>query len=189
MKAMLGIGLLMAAMTVFQPVLGQTVISDQVVTTLENPQDPTSIEVGPDVIVEDGGHLYLNTPKVTITGPFSIEEGGLLTINSTYIVNVEEEEKPAQAAVFAVEQNYPNPFYSTTEIPYSLAEAGYVEVSIYNVLGQRVRQLAAGLQTAGRHRVVWDGRMTGGERAAYGVYYYTLRSADKRVTGKMLLVR
>lgn len=85
---------------------------------------------------------------------------------------------------FELEQNYPNPFNPTTTIGYALPSAGHVRLSVYNVLGQRVRVLADDIQSPGRHRVVFDGRTL-----AAGVYFYALEFGDRMITKKLLLVK
>ena len=78
--------------------------------------------------------------------------------------------------------NYPNPFNPETWIPYQLAKASYVTVTIYNAQGQQIRRLALGSQPAGSYltqekAAYWDGRNEAGERMASGVYFYTLQVA------------
>ena len=88
--------------------------------------------------------------------------------------------------------NYPNPFNPETWIPYQLAKATDVTVSIYSVNGTLVRTLALGHQAAGVYQsksraAYWDGRNELGERIASGVYFYTLIAGDFSATGKMLV--
>ena len=90
--------------------------------------------------------------------------------------------------------NYPNPFNPETWIPYHLAEAAEVTLTIYAVDGTVVRTLALGHQPAGfyesRSRAAyWDGRNAIGERVASGVYFYTLTAGDFATTGKMLILK
>ena len=88
--------------------------------------------------------------------------------------------------------NYPNPFNPETWIPYELAEAAEVQVSIYTADGKLVRtlelgQLPAGIyQTKGR-AAYWDGRNALNEPVASGVYFYTLTAGDFKATRKMLI--
>ena len=88
--------------------------------------------------------------------------------------------------------NYPNPFNPETWIPYQLAKATDVSVSIYSVNGALVRTLALGHQAAGVYQTksraaYWDGRNELGERIASGVYFYTLTAGAFSATGKMLV--
>jgi len=72
----------------------------------------------------------------------------------------------------------PNPFGPQTRITYSLRKGGMVEISLYDVLGRRLRTLAEGYVHAGDHDVVWDGTDDSGTWAAPGVYLYRLRTGD-----------
>ena len=88
--------------------------------------------------------------------------------------------------------NYPNPFNPETWIPYQLARATDVTVSIYSVNGTLVRTLALGHQSAGvyqskSHAAYWNGRNELGEQVASGVYFYTLTAGGFSATGKMLV--
>ena len=88
--------------------------------------------------------------------------------------------------------NYPNPFNPETWIPYQLAKATDVTVSIYSVNGALVRTLALGHQAPGVYQsksqaAYWDGRNELGEQVASGVYFYTLTAGNFSATGKMLV--
>ena len=78
----------------------------------------------------------------------------------------------AAGAAFSsrLEPNAPNPFNTSTWIPYRLAAAGHVRLEIYNMLGQQVRVLVDEFQGAGTYRVSWDARDHRGAAVAAGVY-------------------
>ena len=86
-------------------------------------------------------------------------------------------------------QNYPNPFNPKTTIAYYLPQAGWTDLTIYNPLGQRVRQLVLADRTAGAHHALWDGRDERGRPLASGIYIYRLRSAHGSLVQRMLLLR
>ena len=88
--------------------------------------------------------------------------------------------------------NYPNPFNPETWIPYGLANGMNVQISIYDISGELVRQLDLGHQRAGHYTersraAYWDGRNGIGEHVASGVYFYTLTAGDFTATRKMLV--
>ena len=88
--------------------------------------------------------------------------------------------------------NYPNPFNPETWIPYELAEASDVRISIYDVHGAVVRRLDLGHQRAGYYAgkdraAYWDGRNGFGERVVSGLYFYTLTTSGFSATRKMLI--
>lgn len=87
---------------------------------------------------------------------------------------------------FQLEQNYPNPFSSQTAISYNLDKQADVKVTIYDVLGQVVRNLTMGYQSPGVHGVIWNGMDNLGRRVAPGVYFYRLQARGQSLTRKML---
>lgn len=91
-------------------------------------------------------------------------------------------------------QNYPNPFNPETWIPYNLSEAAPVTVSIYDMLGQRIRTLSLGFQSAGFYQsrsraAYWDGRNDLGEKVATGVYFYELSTPSEHQIKRMIIVK
>jgi len=78
--------------------------------------------------------------------------------------------------VFKLSQNYPNPFNPETTIKYQLPEGGRVELSIYNILGQKVRTLINKDINAGYHSIKWNGRNDRGITVASGIYIYMIRT-------------
>ena len=90
--------------------------------------------------------------------------------------------------------NYPNPFNPETWIPYQLANASGVQITIYDTKGSVVRTLALGHQAAGyytyRSRAAyWDGRNDFGEPVASGVYFFQLQADDVSRTRKMVILK
>ncbi len=90
--------------------------------------------------------------------------------------------------------NYPNPFNPETWIPYQLAQSTTVSISIYNISGQRVRELEVGHRHAGNYinrseAVYWDGRNDFGERVTSGVYFYVLQAGNFAQTQKMIILK
>ena len=90
--------------------------------------------------------------------------------------------------------NYPNPFNPETWIPYDLAKAVDVHITIYNLKGESVRRLKVGFQAAGTYRTqsraaYWDGCNAMGEPVASGVYFYTLQAGHVRVSRKMVMTK
>jgi hypothetical protein len=91
-------------------------------------------------------------------------------------------------------QNFPNPFNPDTWIPYQLSKDANVTIKIYNVAGQLVRTLELGQQPAGYYMnkeksAHWNGRNDVGEKAASGIYFYTLRTGDFIATKKMVILK
>jgi PKD repeat protein len=85
---------------------------------------------------------------------------------------------------FGLGQNYPNPFNPTTDISFSLPNAGHVKLEVFNICGQKVTTLANGIFNAGTHTVSWDG-----SRVSSGVYLYRLEAGDYVENRKMILLK
>ena len=95
--------------------------------------------------------------------------------------NLTSEETPTR---FSVEANYPNPFNPSTQIQFTIPEAGPVSVKVYNVLGQEVATLVDGSLSAGKQAVQFDAH-----GLPSGIYYYTVTWNGHSETRKMLLLK
>jgi hypothetical protein len=91
---------------------------------------------------------------------------------------------PELPTVYALEQNYPNPFNPSTEISFDLPNPGHVDLTVYNVLGQKVVTLIDGQREAGRHVATFKA-----DQYSSGVYFYRIQAADFSATKKMLLLK
>jgi subtilisin family serine protease len=92
-------------------------------------------------------------------------------------------------AEFVLYNNYPNPFNQSTRIEYALPVNATVELSIYNLLGQKLVTLFSGSQAAGRQSVTWDGRDGFGQSVPSGLYFYRLEAGEFRAVKKLAIVR
>lgn len=72
--------------------------------------------------------------------------------------------------------NYPNPFNPTTHLRFAVAGPAALRIDVYDVAGQRVRQLVSGTAAAGEHEVVWDGRDDSGVNVASGIYWAVMEA-------------
>jgi hypothetical protein len=102
----------------------------------------------------------------------------------TFGVSVGVESTEEMPQTVALEQNYPNPFNPSTTIRYGLPNRSRVTLTIFNTLGQIVRELVNGETEAGYHEVRFDG-----SGLSSGVYFYRLRAGNFVETRKLLLVR
>ncbi|MBI9037295.1 MAG: T9SS type A sorting domain-containing protein [Bacteroidales bacterium] len=90
---------------------------------------------------------------------------------------------------FSLNQNIPNPFSNETRIYFTLEEANKVEISVYNIYGQKVKTLINKKLKPGKHFCDWDGKDILGNFASDGIYFYTLKINKKRITKKMIYIR
>ncbi len=85
--------------------------------------------------------------------------------------------------------NHPNPFNPQTIISFALPTSQDVTLRVYSARGALIRSLLRGVQPAGLHRAVWDGRDDRGHGVASGVYFYRLETDEANFTGKMVLTK
>ncbi len=95
-----------------------------------------------------------------------------------------QQEAPVQANEYELAQNYPNPFNATTTIPYTIAERGFVELVISDLLGREIITLVAQNKERGNHSAQFDAK-----ELSSGVYFYTITSKNFSHTKKCLLIR
>lgn len=106
---------------------------------------------------------------------------------TSYTAIGEEKTLPTK---YALNQNYPNPFNPTTTISFTLPEASHVTLTVYDVLGQKVRTLIDNeLATAGTHFQKWDGKDDFGHQVASGIYFYKLKADHFSAIKKMVMMK
>jgi hypothetical protein len=90
----------------------------------------------------------------------------------------------AMPVVYRLNQNYPNPFNPITIIHYQLPKTSDVELSVYNLLGQKVATLVSERQQSGQHQVKWDAT-----NFVSGIYYYFIQAGEFHQVRKMILIK
>jgi len=123
-----------------------------------------------------------------------LEDGGFITVGSTttnsgghniYLsrltpesVGIDYKYENTDAVLL---ENYPNPFSKSTVISYHLNSARHVNVSIFDVYGQKIKELVSDYQSSGHYEVEFDGNKCG-----KGIYYCVLSSGDQIITRKLI---
>ncbi|MBD3348356.1 MAG: T9SS type A sorting domain-containing protein [Candidatus Eisenbacteria bacterium] len=174
----------------------------------------TITSTDPDITVDDGSSSFGNIPGASTadnsTGPFvvtvaslpdddSVELDVAISTGSRYVTTdvvtlvldlsqsgIEDGEMPLR---FALRQNCPNPFRAGTSIAYGLPRPSDVRIDVYNVAGRRVATLVDREMPAGWHTASWDGRDSGGNAVAAGMYFYRIDAGTRTASRKMVLVR
>ncbi len=85
--------------------------------------------------------------------------------------------------------NYPNPFNPTTSISFSLPNEQDIELSIYNIKGQKVKTLYSGSADKGKHSMVWEGKDANDKSVSSGLYFYKLKTNNNVLTRKMIMLK
>jgi len=109
----------------------------------------------------------------------AIDNIRLFNLNATDVV--ETEERPSQ---FALAQNYPNPFNPSTKISFSIKEAGFVKLNVYNLLGQHVGTLVNENLNVGTYQKTFDA-----SALPSGIYFCKLESGNNILVNKMMLLK
>ena len=84
---------------------------------------------------------------------------------------------------------YPNPFNPRTTIAFALAEAGAIELAIFDLRGRLVRVMESGSWPTGRHQTTWDGQDDEGRAVPTGTYVCRLATSQGSQTKKLTLAR
>jgi hypothetical protein len=107
-------------------------------------------------------------------------------VNTRFVSLRSEVRIPTQFQVF---DNYPNPFNPTTTISYELPIDGMVNITIYDLVGRKVKTFVNGKQTAGFKSYQWNATNDNGEAVTAGAYFYTVTAGDFAQTKKMVLLK
>ena len=149
---------------------------------------PAMASIGETVI--SGNWAIGVTDSIPIYQPVPFElvvsDERFLVIDAGYALSVDEGLLPE---VFALHQNFPNPFNPITTIRYDVPEQSHVLMEIYNVLGQKVAVVVNGIHDPGFHAVRWNGTNLYGNSLSSGMYFYHIQAGDFRSIKKLILVK
>ncbi len=152
------------------------------------PQDRKSLRDGQTLTDMDGDGLK----EIVFTDQEEsvLDSSVYVTIlESDVAVRVELKTEKNLPRNFTLKQNYPNPFNPETMIEYEIPRAGNVNLSVYNVLGEKIATLVDEYKGLGSHSVVWNGKDKSGNQVPSGVYIYTLVSGDVKIAKQLTIVK
>ena len=124
----------------------------------------------PFVVVPEGEELF------TYAGEFEIVD--IMVVNGVDEIDV------ITPAVFTLGDVYPNPFNPSTNISLDISDAGNVNVSVYNLMGQAVSTLTEGYMHAGNYTLTWNA-----SEQVSGMYFIRAETAGVVSTKKLLLIK
>ncbi len=111
------------------------------------------------------------------------------TVTISYSEMDTDNEEGIMPIQYALHQNYPNPFNPITTLRYELPENGLVNITIYDMLGRKVKTLVNQTQDAGYRSVVWDATNDNGKPVSAGIYLYQIQADVYMQAKKMVLLK
>lgn len=109
-----------------------------------------------------------------------IDQGASLQISDNISISPEKH---------TLYQNYPNPFNPNTTLSYTLSQAGFVNITIYDMAGNTIKTITNGSQNAGLKKVDWNATNDNNEPVSAGLYIYKMQANEFTKTMKMLLLK
>ncbi len=156
----------------------------EVVKVIENYQyqfgDPESLWVRTDYLAS---HFGLIQRDAEFAFPEYLLKGAIIDGVLYGTVPIDEADTPEIPEQFILHQNYPNPFNPTTTIEYELPAATKVELTVYDLMGRKVKTLVNARQPAGSYQVQFDG-----SQLSSGVYVYRLKTGKGFVISKRMVL-
>jgi M6 family metalloprotease-like protein len=151
--------------------------------------------VGSVTTYRDATVVSGNTYAYTVTALYGANESestNIFTITIPVIVSDDDIVKVRPEAFLS--QNYPNPFNPTTEIAFEIPvieniSSNYVNISVYNIRGQKIKTLLDGIYPSGQHSISWNGTDDIGNSVGSGVYFYRLSMGEIVETRKMIMIK
>ena len=128
--------------------------------------------------------IYEPETSKTVRGTIQIDNS-----RDCYYVSFKGKQNDTPAPAKIEISNFPNPFNPETTLFFSLPNEQEIELNIYNLKGQKVKQLAKGQFPSGNTSVVWNGKDDNGKQVSSGLYLYKLKTNEKVISKKMLLLK
>ncbi|KQC08210.1 MAG: hypothetical protein APR54_00515 [Candidatus Cloacimonas sp. SDB] len=176
--------------------VGAVTVEDSCAQVLVYPED-TSRSSGYytfEIVEERGSSKPLKDYYIFDKYSGKFEQSLIIPGNQEYSLvrfgNNSSQEDAPELNNITLSNNYPNPFNPHTTIEFSLAKAvEHVELSIYNLKGQKVTTLYSGSSPSGNFQFTWKGEDKNGNTVSSGLYMYKLKTGSKEITRKMLLMK
>jgi hypothetical protein len=129
---------------------------------------------------------YIDYTVKATDGEFNVvSDSGKFVLNNVSL-STQNDIKPER---FSLHQNYPNPFNPSTTIAYDLPTESIVNITIYDMMGKKIKTLVNEYKAAGFKNIQWDGKNDKNESVSAGVYVYLLQTEKFRQNKKMILLK
>jgi hypothetical protein len=162
-------------------------------TSIHMPNKP-ELDRGTGASIEWGQpHYVFNLKYPTTSALYTAGTGGsrlgsYLDWGVIY-TNVDKNNMNTVPENYLLYENYPNPFNPSTTIRYSIPQRSFVEIRIYNLIGEKIATLVNNVQAAGTHEVVWNGKSQNRNQLSSGIYFYELKTEKASIIKKMMLLK
>lgn len=141
-------------------------------------------QIYPEIIAINDNQAFINRIEYISSGE-NLLFTDLINLNS-FTPSDNQETIPT---TFKLYKNYPNPFNPSTTISFDLPKDCSVELNIYNIKGQLVRNIFNGSTKAGHHEFNWNGKTNTGLNAPSGIYFTKIKYEQQTQIGKMSLIK
>lgn len=163
--------------------LGRRAVFDMPVQMLIEYSDGTDSLVTVQNVQQTQDFIFnLNRPVMDV----SLDPNNWILHQSRLATDVSINKNPTND--FVLQQNYPNPFNSSTIIQFECQQQTSINVTVLNMLGQRVNELIDREMIAGQHTITWNGRDEHGAKSPSGIYFIVLKTPQFRQTIKAVLL-
>ncbi len=162
-----------------------------VILNVSHSEDSVDLEFDPNFNITNANMLRTSdTERSVLVGYYegstvNLPARSITTISTMYIAGIEDKnDNDLNTVDCYLSQNHPNPFSTLTTIEYTIANAGFVKLSIYDVSGREVEVLVNEMKPTGSHAVNFDAK-----GLSQGVYFYRLTSGGNSIKKKMILIK
>lgn len=178
-----------------EPLPGQIIVNDSFTVVLEFQNQNSGQIFSPSMVHDGNGCIpgrnvifaipggWIDACSAGLSGDWVVE----VTYQQVNCVDTDVEEFVVTNVPVAVHRPEPNPFSQSTNIRFSLAEAGQVDLSVYDIRGRLVDNLANRVFSAGQHTVAWNGKSNERGNLPSGVYFVKVEAGNFRSTQKVIL--
>jgi hypothetical protein len=178
-----------------EPLPGQIIVNDTFTVVLEFLNQTAGQIFSPTMVHDGNGCIpgrnvifaipggWIDACAAGVTGDWVVE----VTYRQVNCVSTDVEEFVVTNVPVAVSRPAPNPFSQSTNIRFNLAQSGQVDLSVYDVRGRLVDNLANRVFSAGQHMVTWNGQSNERGKLPSGVYFVKVEAGNFRSTQKVIL--
>ncbi|MCK4385685.1 MAG: M6 family metalloprotease domain-containing protein [candidate division Zixibacteria bacterium] len=128
----------------------------------------------------------------TYVGVINISDSGDTMTCDFFVSTLDVEDQSDDGLLphsYLLKQNYPNPFNPETKIEYNLKKNGWVQLEVFNILGQKIFTLVDGYKERGKHDVTWNGTDQEERPLPSGIYFYQITTQNFQKANKMILLK